>query len=386
MLKKIIEKRNFLNPLKVQSVLFRLQSESSHKLDRERLPYNNRRTELDWSVEENALQAVVQQIKKDVLDDQLEDFIHVPHLRQRYSKLLDKTTFDLPCRYHSCVLATVHSYLQVEKFGNLTPHQLKLSCILGWCYRLQVSSMIVYDDILDEQKVRYNEKPWHKKVGTKEAILDSLFLKSSASYLFLRYFESHPQFLNMLKIFNKCYGTCTVAQMLEIQAHNLKDFKANEVFVKSFPVTLYPVRAAMYLANIVDPKLHFALDEFCLDLAKFIKVEDDMWGAFEPMTKTHKDCTDVSTGRVTWLGIQVDKYGTQSQKEKFCENYGKGGEIAKRDILSVYEEIGIQEHYKTYVEEFYNTMCEKIEKLPKQLPKQVFIDLLDFAVIKKFRG
>ncbi|CAG9840554.1 unnamed protein product [Diabrotica balteata] len=111
-----------------------------------------------------------------------------------------------------------------------------------------------------------------------------------------------------------------------------------------------------------------------------------MWGAFEPMNKTGKDFTDVSTGRVTWLGIQVDKYGTKSQKEKFCENFGKGGEIATRNVLSVYEEIGMQEHYKIYEEEFYNKMCEKIEKLPKQLPKQVFIDLLDFAVIKKFRG
>ncbi|XP_050502736.1 uncharacterized protein LOC126882005 [Diabrotica virgifera virgifera] len=351
-----------------------------------RLPYSNRRTELDWSLEENALQAVAPQIKEDILDDQLEDYVHVPHIRQRYSKVLDKTTFDLPYRYRSGALATVHSYLQFEKFANVTPEQLKLSCILGWCYRLLVSSMIVYDDILDDQMVRYNEKPWHKQVGIKEAILDTLFLQSSASYLFSRYFETHPHFLEMLKMLNKCYATCTIGQTLEIQTYDLEDFQANEVLIKCFPCTLYPVRTAMYLANIVDPKLHFAVEQFCWDLVRFIKVEDDMWGQFEPITNSHKDCTDASAGRVTWLGIQVAKYGTPSQKKTFSENYGKNEETALRNIQNIYEEMRIVDHYKKYEEKFYNEMCECIENLTKGLPKQLFIDLLDFALIRKFRG
>uniref|UniRef100_A0A6P7GCA1 Farnesyl pyrophosphate synthase-like n=1 Tax=Diabrotica virgifera virgifera TaxID=50390 RepID=A0A6P7GCA1_DIAVI len=386
MLKKIIEKSGFLKPLTVQSLVLRLQSESSQELAPERLPYSNRRRELDYSFEETALQAVVPQIKEEILDDQLEDHINVPHLRQRYSKLLDKTTFDLTNPYLSCGLSSVHSYLQLEKFGNVTPGQLKLSCILGWCYRLQISSMIVYDDILDDQKVRYNAEPWHKQVGTKEAILDTLFLKSSASSLFRRYFESHPQFLNMLKMFNKCYGTCTIGQLLEIQTYDLEDFKTYDALVKCFPVTLYPVRTAMYLANIVDPKLHFAVEQFCRDLARFIKVEDDMWGAYEPITKTEKDCPDISTGRVTWLGQQVAKYGTPSQKRIFSENYGKNETTALRKIQNIYEDMHIYESYKKYEEKFYNEMCESIEKLPKELPRQLFVDLLDFALVKKFRG
>ncbi|XP_050510537.1 farnesyl pyrophosphate synthase-like [Diabrotica virgifera virgifera] len=351
-----------------------------------RLPYSNRRTELDWSVEENALQAVLPQIKEDILDDQLEDYINVPHIRQRYSNLLDKTTFDLPYRYRSGALATVHSYLQLEKFGNVTPEQLKLSCILGWCYRLQVSSMVIYDDILDDSKVRYNEQTWHEQVGTKEAILDTLFLQSSASYLLLRYLKSHPNFIKMFKMLNKCYATCAVGQTLEIQSYDLEDFHANEFLIKCFPCTLYPVRTAMYLANIVDPKLHFNVEEFCWDLARFIKVEDEMWGHFEPITKTHKDCTDASTGRVTWLGTQVAKYGTSIQKQIFSDNYGKNEETALRNIQNIYEEMRIVAHFKKFEEKFYNEMCERIENLPKELPKQLFVDLLDFAVIKKFRG
>uniref|UniRef100_A0A6P7GP13 Farnesyl pyrophosphate synthase-like n=1 Tax=Diabrotica virgifera virgifera TaxID=50390 RepID=A0A6P7GP13_DIAVI len=167
----------------------------------------------------------------------------------------------------------------------------------------------------------------------------------------------------------------------------MEDLEAKQQFVKSLCVTLYPIRSVMYLLNIVDADLHYAVEQFCLDLGQFIKAEDDIWSAFEPTTKTQKDCTDTNKGRVTWLNIQVVKHGTTSQKQKFSENFGKSGETAARNVHNIYEEIGMKEHYKKYEEEFYNKMwSEHIERLPKYLPKQLFIDLLDYALIKKFRG
>lgn len=102
--------------------------------------------------------------------------------------------------------------------------------------------------------------------------------------------------------------------------------------------------------------------------------------------QTEKDCTDAAEGKPTWLAAQAYKIGTEAHKKILEKHYGVNNKKSLMEIYKIYDELNLKEKFEQYKETFYNETYKKIEKLPKELPGQLFLDILDYAMIGGFRS
>lgn len=346
--------------------------------------YQNRRKKLVLDHKED-LYSAYPSIKKQVLDDQLIYYIGSDHVRDRYSKFLDYVCIR-DIMYLSNPLLHIHAYKYFVKQSNLSTDNLKKAIVIAWCMKLLDAALTVTDDVLDNQHIRYGKPTWMTIVGEKSAIMDAKILETSITYLLTRYFDNHPQFANILREIAICLSAIAVSSMLDVQKYKLEEFEANDNYVKTYGCGVTPVLCAMYAANINDPGLQQIVRRLTMDICHYTKIEDDFEGVFYPVSKTEKECPDISENRITWPAIQVAKYGTPSQKEIFLENYGKKDPLATAKVLGVYNEMNLEQAYHKYQETFYEDIYKKIQDLPPQLPKQLFVDILDFTIMGGFRA
>ncbi|XP_056646642.1 farnesyl pyrophosphate synthase-like [Diorhabda sublineata] len=266
-------------------------------------------------------------------------------------------THDINPRFLSRAIFTVHAYRLLEKPSLLTLDNIRKACILGWCHRMIDISIIIDDDIADDSKIRYNKPTWHQldEVGINNAILDAAFIESAAHFLIINHFSNHPQYVNIHRELLGSYAHTNVAQLHEI-------------------------KKPLYLANIVDTDAHAASKQICLDMARFQKIDDDVKGIMTPFSEKLKECTDISEGRTSWLAIEAYKRSNEAQRKILRDHYGKNNQNSVDKVYNLFEELRLVEVYENLREEFYEKTYSKIYELPKMLPPQLYIDLLNYIM------
>ncbi|CAH1104917.1 unnamed protein product [Psylliodes chrysocephalus] len=346
--------------------------------------FANRRRNFDLSSEYRQLLSVFPSIVEEVIEEQLFYHKNFPELKERYAKLLNYTCV-LDDKYLSTGVSFLHAYKSFQKPNLLTEENLKKACILAWCLRLLETSVIMDDDIIDNSKLRYNKPTWYNlpDVGIKKAICDASFLETSVSYLLLNHFSSHPQYFNIQKELLRSYAPTMIAECMDLSKYKPNEFEKYQNVVRIYFFTVPFVLCAMYLVNIDNPQLHTIARKILIDIAIYLASEDDFDGVYG--IKTQKDCTDVAEGKPTWLAIQAYKIGTESHRKILDKHYGVDDNKSVMETYKIYDELNLKEKFEQYKEDFYNDTYKKIEQLPKELPGQIFLDILDFAVMGGFR-
>nr|ALL35424.1 terpene synthase [Phyllotreta armoraciae] len=345
--------------------------------------YVNRSKHIDLSVESTYLKLTLPAVMDEILEEQLVYHKHYQELKERYRNLLNHT-LNLEDLYLSVPLFLIRSYREFEKPALQTDENLKRAAILAWSLKLAEASMIVDDDVIDKSKVRYLRPTWYKKpdVGVEGAICDSSFLLSGGLFLLLNHFRKHLQFSNILKEYYVNYSTCMLALCIDSKKYKVQELKLD--FAKAYPITVINVICAMYLSNIVDPVIHATAKEFLKDLAKYVQIEDDVKCVFN--THSEKDCTDVAQGKSSWLAIQAYERGSREQRFVLENHYGKSDNESQIRIYQLYKDLRLDDHFEKFREDFYESMIEKIQTFPQQLPKQLFFDLLDYGLLSRIQS
>nr|ALL35423.1 terpene synthase [Phyllotreta striolata] len=339
--------------------------------------YANRRKHIDLSVESKYLQLTLPSVMDEIIDEQLVYHRHQPNLKERYRNLLNHV-LNLVDLYLSVPLFFIRSYREFENPALQIDENLKKAAILAWSIKLAEVSMIIDDDIIDKSNVRYLRPTWYKQpdVGVECAICDSSFLLSGGHILLLNHFRTHPQFSNILKEYYVNYSTCMVALCIDSKKYKVQELKLD--FAKAYPITIICVICAMYFTNIVDPFIHVTAKEFLKELARYVQIEDDVKCVFN--TNSEKDCTDVAEGKNSWLAIQAYERGSREQRFVLENHYGKSDNDSQIKIYQLYKELRLDDQFEVFKEDFYESMFERIQSLPKELPKQLFFDLLDYGL------
>uniref|UniRef100_A0A6P7H5F1 Uncharacterized protein LOC114344570 n=1 Tax=Diabrotica virgifera virgifera TaxID=50390 RepID=A0A6P7H5F1_DIAVI len=103
-----------------------------------------------------------------------------------------------------------------------------------------------------------------------------------------------------------------------------------------------------------------------------------------PFNRIQEFHTDISEGKSSWLAIQAYNRGTSAQKKLLEENYGKNNKESIQKCYELFEDLKLKEVFLNYKEEFYNATFLKIHKeVPKILPKELFVDLLNWSMTEK---
>ncbi|CAG9830971.1 unnamed protein product [Diabrotica balteata] len=343
---------------------------------------------VDLSFETNLMYEAFPSICEEILDEQLIYHGAYPDLREKYSHMLHyNVNLDQP-RYIGKAIFSVYAYRMLEKPSLLTEENMKKACIVGWCQRMVDATLIMDDDIADFSDLRYNKPAWHsiKGVGPGKAILDAAFVESAIWYLLINNLRSHPFFADILKQMLMSYAVTNISQRLELTKYNIKDLEKYTYSWKGFAFTFPILRTSLYLANIDDTDAHNFSNQFLVEMAHFLKIEDDFNGVFNPNSDIEKSCTDISEGRPSWLAVQAYQRGNSTQKRILEEHYGKVNKESVRKCYELFKELKLDEVFAKYREDFYNrTYLDIHNNLPKMLPKELYFNFLNFCMTGALR-
>lgn len=105
----------------------------------------------------------------------------------------------------------------LAKPEDVTIENMKLAYILGWCTELQQTSLLIFDDILDNSSMRRGQICWHKlpHVG-KIAINDAFLIEKSIYALLRKYFKESNFYMELMQLFHDTLLISSCGERVEL--------------------------------------------------------------------------------------------------------------------------------------------------------------------------
>ncbi|XP_057657389.1 farnesyl pyrophosphate synthase [Diorhabda carinulata] len=305
----------------------------------------------------------------------------IPEVTKRFAHVLQ---YNVPTGKKTRGLSTVIAYKMLEKPENLTPENIRLANILGWCVELLRSFDVVVDDTID------NTPSWYKidSVG-KQAIANSCLLESSAYYLLKEHFSNHEHYVSLVEFFhdialNNAMGKSlerdvmsTNGEMNNFSKMTMKNYSLIAKYKMGYLNLLLPVASAMYLTNVIDPELHRQARTILLEMGQYFQVQKDFLNCFGKNKITDTIRSDINEGKCSWLAVVALQRVNNEQRKIMETFYGKPGDEATEAIKNLYIQLSLPTTYKKHEEQTYKIIQTHIQQISKGLPHQLFFTLLD---------
>uniref|UniRef100_A0A1Y1LSW6 Uncharacterized protein n=1 Tax=Photinus pyralis TaxID=7054 RepID=A0A1Y1LSW6_PHOPY len=234
---------------------------------------------MDWITEEDRgeflkmFPSLVKELKSDKMlyghSDVAERFGKFLEHTVPHGKLLNSLTF-------------VAFYKLIEDPARLTPQNVHLSMILGWCVQLLVTVFTVSDDMIDFSETRRGRRCWHllEDVGMS-AINDVMFVKSGIFSILRNHLRDHHCYLPTMELFQRYIGQLAMGQtndtismvkvdLLDQNTFNIDNYKATIKF-KAGLLFSFPLHLAMHLSSKRDYKLLKQVDEIFIKIGSYFQ-------------------------------------------------------------------------------------------------------------------
>ncbi|XP_019880038.1 farnesyl pyrophosphate synthase isoform X1 [Aethina tumida] len=309
----------------------------------------------------------------------------IPEVTKRFAKVLQ---YNVPNGKKNRGLSVVAAYKILEQNENLTPENVRLANLLGWCVEMLQAFLLVMDDVMDQSETRRGVPCWYKKdnVGLS-AINDACLLENGIYSILRKYFSSHPSYIPVIELFHDITLKTSMGQCLDSMSH--KDGKPNlEMFtmnrynsIVKYKTAYYtfqlPIALAMHLANLNDPEMHRQAKTILLEMGQFFQIQDDFLDCFGDPKLTGKQGTDIREGKCTWLAVVALQRASPAQRQIMEEHYGQSNPESIEKIRCLYEELSLPNTYAVYEEESFNIIRTHIQQISKGLPHNLFFKLVE---------
>lgn len=309
----------------------------------------------------------------------------IPEVSKWYAKVLQ---YNVPNGKKNRGLAVVSAYKMLEEPENLTPENLRLANILGWCVEMLQAFYLVADDIMDGSEMRRGAPCWYKTPGVGlTAVNDSLLLEHGLYYILKLYFGEHPSYTHLLELFHDVSMKTVMGQALDnlshvdgkpnLDAYTMKRYNSIVKYKTAYYSFQLPVTLAMYLAGKFDPELHRQAKTILLEMGHFFQVQDDFLDCFGNTNITGKVGNDIEEGKCSWLVVVALQRATPAQKQMLVENYGRPEPECVEAVRNLYEELSLPTTFSIYEEESFNLIRTHIQQISKGLPHNLFFKFME---------
>lgn len=324
----------------------------------------------------------------DVVRDLTETGRHleIPDVTKWYAKVLQ---YNVPGGKKNRGLALVYAYRMLAPKDELTPENIRLSQIMGWCVEMMQAFFLVIDDIMDNSVTRRGRLCWyrHNNLGVL-AVNDGLLLGHGLFQLLRQYFQDKPYYMNILELFHDIKLKTTMGQTLDILSTQTEGKPVLEKFtmdrynsIVKYKTAYYsfyfPVALAMYMAGYNDQEMHRQAKTILLEMGQFFQVQDDYLDCFGDPEVTGKIGTDIEDGKCTWLAVVALQRATSEQKALFSECYGSKDPEKVAVIKELYNQLGLPSTYAIYEEESYNIIRTHIQQVSRGMPHKLFFKFME---------
>nr|AFR31785.1 putative farnesyl diphosphate synthase [Tetropium fuscum] len=307
----------------------------------------------------------------------------IPEVTKRFAKVLQ---YNVPTGKKTRGLSCVTAYKILEKPENLTPENVKLANILGWCIELLRGFELIVDDIVDNAETRRNAPCWFRKDNVGYfAIGDSILLESSVYSILRKYFSTLPCYVPMMELVHDVTLKTAMGKSLEglimqggkpnLDKFTMKNYNLMTKYKVGYYTFQLPVALAMYFANMFDAEQHRQAKTILLEMGQFLQIQTDFLDCFgDPAGKIGND---IQAGRCSWLAIVALQRANPAQRKLMEDYYGMPGAQAGQIIKMLYEELSLPATYAAYEEESYNIINTHIQQISKGLPHELFFTLME---------
>ncbi|GBP64247.1 Farnesyl pyrophosphate synthase [Eumeta japonica] len=311
--------------------------------------------------------------------------IDVPEASRWLAKVLQ---YNVPNGKKNRGLATVLAYKMLEKNENMTPENIHLANVMGWCVEMFHTQQLMLNDLIEGTEMRRAAPSWHRRpeVGLTAAN-DTKLLEAAMFSTLKRNFQFKPYYKNVLEMFNEMLLKCSIGQYLDkslskTDKPNLEQFTMDKYIAICKYMTAYytfqmPVSLALLMAGVDDPETHRQAKTILLEMGQFFQIQDDFLDCFGDPSVTGKVGTDIQDGKCTWLAVVALQRATPAQREIMENHYGSSNPEDVTKIKNLYEDLQLPHTYSVYEEATYDLIRTQIQQVTRGLPHDLFFKILD---------
>jgi len=289
--------------------------------------------------------------------------------------------YNLPNKSHGSGYMSNPCYKILESTENLSPENIHLASILGWCVDLIGITITMIDDIVDQSEMRLNQLCWYKLVGLK-AINDIKMIEQALYVILRKYFSNHHCYVPALELLHYTFMQVAVGQTLDLK-YRVKNGKnllrhidgsawKTLAKYKAGYYTAAPVRLAMYLANVYDPKSHKEANSMLFKVGQLAQLDNDISDFYGETTESGKVGNDISCGQCTWLLVQAVQRGSPAQRKVLEQNYGRAEPNCENAIRDLYHEFDLYDAYVSHKRLLFEQLYDSVEHLQNERLRQLF--------------
>lgn len=311
--------------------------------------------------------------------------IDVPEASKWLAKLLQ---YNVPNGKKNRGLATILAYKMLEKKENLTPENILLANVMGWCVEMFHTHQLLLNDIMEGTTMRRGVPCWHRRPDVGLNGINDAALIQSAMYTSLkRHFNSKPYYNYVLETFNEMLMKCSMGHYVQklmlktdkpdLSLFTMEKYEAITKYKTSYYTFQMPVSLALLMTGVDDPETHRQAKTILLKMGEFFQIQDDFLDCFGDPTVTEKYGTDIQDGKCTWLAVVALQRATPAQKQIMEDNYGVNKPEAIARIKDLYEELQLPHTYSVFEETTYDLLRTQIQQVTRGLPHELFFKILD---------
>jgi farnesyl diphosphate synthase len=259
---------------------------------------------------------------------------------------------------------------------------------LGWCIEFLQAYFLVADDIMDHSITRRGQPCWYKQpdIGLI-AINDGIILESCIYRVLKNHFSSDTaQYVHLMDLFHEVTHQTSHGQLLDtttapigtvdLSRYTMERYMRIVTYKTAFYTFYLPIACALCLYGIPRDNEAYAIAEnICMTMGQYFQIQDDYLDCFGDPETIGKIGTDIEDNKCSWLVVQAMERASEVQKKVIEENYGKTDEACVKKIKDLYNELKLEELFKSYETESYESMVKTIEG-QSVVPKGVFMPLL----------
>ncbi|XP_066901991.1 farnesyl pyrophosphate synthase [Halyomorpha halys] len=281
-------------------------------------------------------------------------------------------------------LTVVYSYRMLAPDHDLTPENIRLAQILGWCVEMLQGFFVVIDDLTDQSVTRRGRPCWYRLPGIGlRASSDALLIQAGTFQLLQQHCKDKEFYVDLVELFLDATRRTTYGQTLDLVSSfpNITHLTMDRYnFITKYKTSYYtfhlPVAIAMYMAGIYNTELHRQAKSVLLEMGHYFQVQDDYLDVFSDEEVSGKKGTDIQEGKCTWLAIIAFQRASPSQREILESCYGSKDPEKIQKVKDIFIEIGLPAVFHAYEEETYNLITRQIQQLSEGLPHELFLTLL----------
>mmetsp|Transcript_13916 Transcript_13916/g.24387 ORF Transcript_13916/g.24387 Transcript_13916/m.24387 type:complete len:358 (+) Transcript_13916:97-1170(+) len=305
------------------------------------------------------------------------------HAQEWFTEVMD---YNVPGGKLNRGMAVYDVLSAIKDSQALSDHDIFLANSLGWCIEWLQAFFLVADDIMDGSITRRNQPCWYKqgKVGLV-ACNDYILLECCIYQIINKHFDGHANHLRVLKLFHEVTFQTASGQLLDLitapqgtvdlTKYTMDNYMRIVTYKTAFYSFYLPVACGMLLAGISDSAHYKVAEMILVEMGQYFQIQDDYLDCYGDSEVIGKIGTDIEDNKCSWLICTALQQATEAQKELIKENYGHKDAANVSAIKTLYKEMGLEEKYKSYEADSYETLTAQIAA-QTALPQAVFTSLL----------